>query len=142
GHLGDVINAANRFFESLHLCDRPVVALLDELDALPNRASLDGHDKAWWTSVVTFVLTEVDKLRKAGKPILLLGATNHAEALDPALIRPGRMETHVHFELPTAEDRMAMFRTLLPKTLRDTNIAVLGRLSATATPAQIESWCT
>lgn len=142
GHLGDVINAANRFFESLHLSDRPVVALLDELDALPNRTSLDGHDKAWWTSVVTFVLTEVDKLRKAGKPILLLGATNHAEALDPALIRAGRMETRVHFELPTIEDRMAMFRTLLPKTLRDTNIAVLGRLSATATPAQIESWCT
>lgn len=141
GHLGDVIRAARRFFDEIALAKGPVVGLLDELDALPDRAAMDPSDAQWWTPVVTFTLTEIDRLRQAGKPILLIGATNHFDRLDAALIRPGRLETRVPVLLPDFDDRRRLFASCLSGRIGEDGLATLARLSVLATPAQIESWC-
>src|SRR5690606_16274671 len=109
GHLGDVIRAARRFFDEIALIKGPVVGLMDEIDGLPNRAVMEPKDAQWWTPVVTFVLTEIDRLGQSGKHILLIGATNHFDRLDAALVRPGRLETKVSVLLPDREDRKRLF---------------------------------
>lgn len=141
GHLGDVIRAARRFFDDIALAKGPVLGLLDELDALPNRAVMEPKDAQWWTPVVTFTLTELDRLRQAGKPILLIGATNHFHRLDAALIRPGRLETRVPVLLPDLDERRKLFASRLGGRISDNGLKTLARLSVMATPAQVESWC-
>lgn len=141
GHLGDVIRAARRFFDEIALAKGPVVGLLDEIDGLPNRAVMDPKDAQWWTPVVTFVLTEIDRLRQSGKPVLLIAATNHVDRLDAALIRPGRLETKVPVLLPDVDDRRRLFHGFVGSLLPADATATLARLAVMATPAQIESWC-
>ncbi len=142
GHLGDVIRAARRFFDEIALAKGPVLGLLDELDALPDRAALAPKDQQWWTPVITFVLTEIDRMRKANKSILLIGATNHPDRLDAALVRPGRIEVDVPVLLPDLEDRKRLFEGFVGQTISADGIASLARLAVMATPARIESWCT
>ncbi|MHA6730196.1 AAA family ATPase [Devosia sp. A369] len=141
GHLGDVIRAARRFFDELALAKGPVVGLLDEIDALPNRATMDPEDASWWTPVITFVLTEIDRLRKSGRPVLLLAATNHFNHLDAALVRPGRLERQVSVLPPNETERRAMFATCLGGRIGADGLSTLARLSVLATPAKVESWC-
>ncbi len=141
GNLGDVIRAARQFFDEIALSNRPVVGLLDEIDALPNRAVMDPKDAPWWTAVVNFVLTEIDRLRKAGKPVLLLAATNHFDHLDTALVRPGRLERKMSVLPPNEAERREMFATCLGDKIGDDGLSSLARLSLLATPAAIESWC-
>lgn len=141
GNLGGVVRAARRFFDELALSNTPVVGLIDEIESLPNRAAMDPSDAQWWTPVVTFVLTEIDKLRKSGRSILLLGATNHFQRLDAALVRPGRLEKHVSVLPPDLDDRRAMFANMLGDRIDAGGIATLARLAVLATPARIESWC-
>lgn len=141
GHLGDVIRAARKFFDEIELSNRPIVGLIDEIDSLPNRATLDPSDAQWWTPVVTFVLTELDRIRQSGKPVLLLAATNHFDHLDAALVRPERLERRVSVLAPNEDERRAMFATCLGDMLTADELATLGRLSVLATPARITSWC-
>lgn len=141
GHLGDVIRAARRFFDEVTHATGPVVGLLDEIDALPNRATMDPSDAQWWTPVITFVLTEIDRVRKAGKPVLLLAATNHFGHLDAALIRPGRLEQKVSVLLPDEQERRVLFANCLGDRIGPDWSATLARLAVMATPARIESWC-
>lgn len=141
GHLGDVIRAARRFFDEIEFSGRPIVGLLDEVDALPSRAAMDPSDAQWWTPVITFVLTEIDRLRQSGKPVLLLAATNHFDHLDAALVRPGRLEQQVSVLPPNEQERQAMFATCLGDRIDPDELATLARLSVLATPARIASWC-
>lgn len=141
GHLGDVIRAARKFFDALAHADGPVVGLIDEIDSLPNRAAIDADHSSWWTPVITFVLTEIDRLRKSGKPILLIAATNHADRLDTALVRAGRLERRISVLLPDQGERRAMFGKLLGSKIADKGLSTLARLSVGATPARIGRWC-
>ena len=141
GNLGGVTKAAKSFFESIANAREPgVVGFIDEIDSLPNRAALDARDSQWWTPVVTYVLTEIDALRKADKPVLLVGATNHYLKLDAALIRPGRLETRVPVLLPDEGERREMLRKYLGRRLDEEALSVAARLALDVTPAQIEAW--
>lgn len=102
---------------------------------------MDPKDAQWWTTVVTFVLTEIDNLRKSGKPVLLLGATNHYSRLDAAIVRPGRIEKRISVLPPNETERRAMFAACLGDAAFGEGLSVLARLSPMATPAAIESWC-
>ncbi len=108
---------------------------------MPNRATLSQQDLQWWTSLITFTLTEIDRLRKAGRPILLLAATNHFEHLDAALVRLGRLERRVSVLPPNEQERLALFASCLGSRIGREGLSSLARLSVLATSARIESWC-
>lgn len=141
GHLGDVIRAAQTFYEEIAQAPGPVVALMDEIECLPNRAAMDPKDGTWWSPVVTYTLTEIDKLRKSGRPVLLVGATNHHTRLDAALIRAGRLEQRISVLPPDEAERKALFARFVGDGLAPDQLALLARLAVNATPAQVESWC-
>jgi SpoVK/Ycf46/Vps4 family AAA+-type ATPase len=53
-------------------------------------------------------LTELDGVSDRGD-VFAIGATNRRDLIDPALLRPGRLETHVYLGLPAPESRRAFF---------------------------------
>lgn len=80
---------------------RPCIVFIDEIDALlPTR---DGRD-AMSERIVGQFLTELDGA-VSNHGVIVLGATNRPEAIDPAVLRSGRLEWHVRFELPDALGR-------------------------------------
>lgn len=140
GHLDSVLRAADAFFQTL-LDNAPCLGLLDELEALPDRASLDARHREWWNSVITGVLLMVTRVRESGKPILLIGATNYAERIDAALKRPGRLGRHVLVRPAATEEEVAhLFAYYLGADLDPGQITIAAGLAGTATPAQVEGW--
>ncbi|WP_416839524.1 CDC48 family AAA ATPase [Haloferax sp. DFSO52] len=85
----------------------PSILFFDEIDALAtNRDSL-GSDSGVTERVVSQLLTEMDNA--ADNPnLVVLAATNRRDALDPALLRPGRLETHVEVPAPDIGARRAI----------------------------------
>jgi transitional endoplasmic reticulum ATPase len=84
----------------------PALLFFDEIDAL---APVRGNSNSAVTdSVVAALLTELDGVTARGE-VFAIGATNRKDLVDPALLRPGRLETHLYVGLPVAESRRAFF---------------------------------
>lgn len=84
----------------------PAILFFDEIDAL---APVRGNStNAVTDSVVAALLTELDGVSDRGD-VFAIGATNRRDLVDPALLRPGRLETHLHLGLPAPESRRAFF---------------------------------
>jgi transitional endoplasmic reticulum ATPase len=84
----------------------PAILFFDEIDAL---APVRGNSTNSVTdSVVAALLTEMDGVSDRGD-VFVIGATNRMDLVDPALLRPGRLETHLYLGLPPAESRRAFF---------------------------------
>lgn len=142
GALGGVAKNVRALVDDV-IARAPAVGFLDELDAIPDRATMDNRGRDWWTPVITLVLTELDRLRRCGKPVLLLGATNFYHMLDAALIRAERMQQRVSVFPPTHEDEVIeILRHYVKQDLQDAELAKLARLGLGATPAQIKGWTT
>ncbi|MFI5932555.1 AAA family ATPase [Actinoplanes sp. NPDC051494] len=86
----------------------PTLVFLDEVDALaPTRGqSTDGGTT---DRVVAALLTELDGV-EALRNVVVIGATNRPDLIDPALLRPGRLERLVFVPPPDAEARAAILR--------------------------------
>jgi cell division protease FtsH len=84
----------------------PAIIVFDELDSFAvARGSYQGSGVEH--SMVNQLLTEMDGFRK-DELVFVVGTTNFVESLDPALLRPGRFEFHLHIPFPNAEDRRAI----------------------------------
>jgi cell division protease FtsH len=84
----------------------PAIIVFDELDSFATaRGTYQGSGVEH--SMVNQLLTEMDGFRK-DELVFVVGTTNFVESLDPALMRPGRFEFHLHIPYPTAEDRRAI----------------------------------
>ncbi len=85
----------------------PCVVFVDEIDTLaPARGSFQG-DSGVSDRVVGQLLTELDGLQDCPN-ILLIGATNRPETLDPALLRAGRLDLQLKIDLPDQASRLAI----------------------------------
>ena len=140
GHLGDVIVAAQRAFDQA-AASSPSILFIDELDALPDRATMDNRARDWWLPVVTGLLLMIDRIRSKGSGVVLIGATNYKDRLDAALRRPGRFDRHVEVTPPrTAEELAAVLRHHLRGALPGTDLVDIAQLGLGATGAQAEDW--
>ena len=84
----------------------PSVIVFDELDSFAAaRGTYEGSGVEH--SMVNQLLTEMDGFRRE-ELVFVVGTTNFVEALDPALLRPGRFEFALHIPYPNAEDRRAI----------------------------------
>lgn len=85
----------------------PSLIIFDELDSFASARGM-YHSTGVEHSMVNQLLTEMDGFRKE-ELVFVVGTTNFVEALDPALLRPGRFEFHIHVPFPDADDRRAIF---------------------------------
>lgn len=87
----------------------PSLVFLDEIDALAPRRG-QSFDSGVTDRVVASLLTEMDGIEPL-RDVVVLGATNRPDLIDPALLRPGRLEKLVFVEPPDADARREILRT-------------------------------
>ncbi|SPM29129.1 AAA family ATPase [Mycobacterium terramassiliense] len=87
----------------------PSLVFLDEVDALAPRRG-QSFDSGVTDRVVAALLTELDGIDPL-RDVVVLGATNRPDLIDPALLRPGRLERLVFVEPPDAAARGEILRT-------------------------------
>uniref|UniRef100_V5HWH1 Putative nuclear aaa atpase vcp subfamily protein n=1 Tax=Ixodes ricinus TaxID=34613 RepID=V5HWH1_IXORI len=88
----------------------PCVIFFDELDALCPRRS-DSADGGSASRVVNQLLTEMDGLEPR-KQVFVLAATNRPDIIDPAMLRPGRLDEVLYVGLPSPDERVEILKTL------------------------------
>ncbi len=87
----------------------PSLVFLDEIDALAPRRG-QSFDSGVTDRVVAALLTELDGIEPL-RDVVVLGATNRPDLIDPALLRPGRLEKLVFVDPPDTEARREILRT-------------------------------
>ncbi|MEU5851957.1 AAA family ATPase [Saccharopolyspora shandongensis] len=104
----------------------PTLVFLDEVDALAPRRG-QSSDSGVADRVVAALLTELDGVEPM-RDVVVLGATNRPELVDPALLRPGRLERLVYVPPPDAEAREAILRAAAKNTplASDVDLAALA----------------
>lgn len=106
----------------------PVLIFFDELDALvPRRDGMVSESSA---RVVNTLLTELDGVGNSREGIYVIAATNRPDIIDPAMRRPGRLDTLLYVGLPDAEGRVDILRTLTKKLKNfefDESVAAIAR---------------
>jgi len=120
----------------------PCIVFFDEIDALlPTRGtgSFDSHVSE---RVLSQFLAELDGVEEL-KGVLVLGATNRLDILDPAVLRPGRFDEVVEIPMPDEEERKEIFRVhLRGKPLEPgVNLSDLASRTEGFTGADIASVC-
>jgi cell division protease FtsH len=86
----------------------PSIIVFDELDSFASaRGTYTGSGVEH--SMVNQLLTEMDGFRKE-ELVFVIGTTNFVEILDPALLRPGRFEFHLHIPYPDNDDRREILK--------------------------------
>lgn len=86
----------------------PAIIFIDEIDAVGRRRGSGmggGHDEREQT--LNQILVEMDGF-ETGTNVIVLAATNRADVLDPALLRPGRFDRRTNIMLPERKDRLAI----------------------------------
>lgn len=83
------------------------IIFIDEIDALGSRASMGNDSERLGT--LNQMLSEMDGINSNGQ-VLVVGATNFADRLDPALVRPGRFDKKLHIPLPDRTTRRALMQ--------------------------------
>ncbi len=86
----------------------PCIIFFDEIDALAPRRGM-GADSHVTERVVSQLLTELDGLEEL-KDVVVIAATNRPDIIDPALLRPGRIERHIYIPPPDREARKEIFK--------------------------------
>lgn len=86
------------------------VIIIDEIDAIMRQrgAGEESAARAVYDGVTTQMLSYMDGI-KGGNNLLIIGLTNRLDALDTALLRPGRFEVQIRFPLPDAAGRKEIF---------------------------------
>jgi transitional endoplasmic reticulum ATPase len=120
----------------------PAIIFLDELDALaPIRGTAMGEPHVT-ERVVNQLLSELDGLEEL-RGVVIIGATNRPDIIDPALLRPGRFDEMILVPVPDARTRSEIFRVHTKKMALadDVNIDELISITEDFTGADISAVC-
>jgi AFG3 family protein len=102
----------------------PSIIFIDEIDTVGRVRgkvlSMQSNDER--ESTLNQLLAEMDGFGP-NTGVIVLAATNRADILDPALLRPGRFDRHIHLDLPNKQERSEIFRVHLKPLLLDQSVS-------------------
>lgn len=120
----------------------PSIVFIDEIDALAARRSQnDSSTQADNNKTVNALLSYLDGLEEQSEPVFVIGATNNPELLDPAIVRPGRLDTPIMCDLPDVsarEDFLRKFSKDYGVSFSDTEIEAFVSLTMGLSGADME----
>merc|ERR1719301_333386 len=94
----------------------PCVLFFDELDSIARaRGSSGGDAGGAGDRVINQILTEMDGMG-AKKSVFIIGATNRPDIIDPAVLRPGRLDQLIYIPLPDEGSRLNILKSVLRKS--------------------------
>jgi len=138
-YVGESARLVNEIFTTARKYS-PTVIFIDEIDAIRKRDDHNAH-----VPLINALLTELDGF-KDSSGIVVIGATNRIEAIDKALLRPGRLGKHLYIGTPRGKkERVDLLKHYLKKVIlpKDSNdeevLSRLLRLTAGLSPAKIKA---
>ncbi|KAJ4829056.1 AAA ATPase cdc48 [Turnera subulata] len=107
-----------------------------------NRGNSHGDAGGAADRVLNQLLTEMDGL-SAKKAVFVIGATNRPDIIDPALLRPGRLDQLIYIPLPDESSRLQIFKACLRKSpvSKDVNLQALAKFTEGFSGADITEIC-
>jgi cell division protease FtsH len=111
----------------------PCIVFIDEIDAIGRSRGkgtyvTGANDER--ESTLNQLLTEMDGFG-TNSGVIVLAATNRADMLDPALLRPGRFDRHIYLELPNLKERQEIFKVHIKPLILDKVIDIHSLASQT-----------
>ncbi|WFU10927.1 AAA family ATPase [Rhizobium sp. CB3090] len=137
GYLGDTLKAMEASFAEAKAA-KGAVLLIDELDSIGDRRRIGNAHRYYETTVVNALLELTDGVGRL-EGVILLGATNYPDRIDPALRRSGRFETHIVLDPPTAQERAEIASFHLGGRIRPEDMRTVTDHFKRATAADLES---
>ncbi|MCY0902622.1 MAG: AAA family ATPase [Firmicutes bacterium] len=118
------------------------IVFIDEIDVVGGKRG--GHSHQEYDQTLNQLLTEMDGMQTTQSPmVLVMAATNRADILDSALLRPGRFDRQIKVDLPDREGRLHILRiqTQDKPLASDVDLEHIARESYGFSGAQLESLC-
>lgn len=137
GHLDDTLKAMRKSFEEAS-ANRPSILFIDEFDGIADRSRIAGTvHETYWAQVINFLLELIDGHDRL-EGVVVIGATNYPEGIDPALLRPGRIDRHIQIALPDTEERKHLARSCFGAHLSDAELNAIAAATAGLTGASFQ----
>lgn len=135
-YVGESERAVRELFKRAR-SSTPCILFFDEMDSLVPRRSSASTDAG--VRVVNTLLTELDGAQDRSG-IFVIGTTNRPDMIDGAILRPGRLDVQLFVDLPTAEERVDILRTIYKTCHTDPTAVELDRLQGVATDPRCENF--
>jgi ATP-dependent Zn protease len=120
GHLGDLLKAMRASFTEAR--ERtPSILFIDEVDAVGDREKDRSHNQQYHVEVVSALLEQLDGAEKR-EGVVVVGACNNPERLDPALTRAGRLDRHIRIPFPDKVARLGILHWHLRADLKNSDL--------------------
>jgi transitional endoplasmic reticulum ATPase len=139
--VGESERAVREVFRKARMAS-PAIIFFDEFDALVPRRGMGYADQGVSERVISQLLTEMDGIIGL-ENIVVIGATNRPDILDPAVLRPGRFDKLIYVPSPDEKARLEIFRVYtknMPLT-GEVSIEALASLTKGYSGADIEAVC-
>ncbi|WP_457550052.1 CDC48 family AAA ATPase [Archaeoglobus sp.] len=137
--LGESEKAVRKIFKKARQV-APCIIFFDEIDAIAGMRGLEENRAV--ERVVNQLLTELDGLEEL-EGVVVIGATNRPDIIDPALLRPGRFDRLVYVRPPDKKSRLAIFKihTRNMPLAEDVDLEELADMTEGYVGADIEAVC-
>jgi len=140
-YVGESEKGVREVFEKAR-SNAPTVVFFDEIDSIAGERGQHSGDSGVGERVVSQLLTELDGLEEL-EDVVVIATTNRPDLIDQALIRPGRLDRHVHVPVPDEEGRRKIFQvhTEHKPLADDVDLDRLARRTQGYVGADIEAVC-
>lgn len=121
----------------------PCVLFFDELDSVAkSRGGSVGDAGGAADRVINQILTEMDGMGSK-KNVFIIGATNRPDIIDPAILRPGRLDQLIYIPLPDEGSRLAILKSCLRKSplAKDVSLDYIGKVTQGFSGADLTEIC-
>jgi len=106
-YVGESEKGVREVFEKAR-ANAPTVVFFDEIDAMAGERGRTSSDSGVGERVVSQLLTELDGLEEL-EDVVVIATTNRPDLIDPALLRPGRLDRHINVPVPDRDARQRIF---------------------------------
>lgn len=118
----------------------PAILFIDELDGISSRERLRGEHVEYWSQVVNLLLECLAGIEDR-EGVVVVGATNHVDKIDPAVLRAGRMDHHIELLKPDVRTLANIFRHHVGPTVLSGHDLIEAALAARGgTGADVQAW--
>ncbi|MEM0200850.1 MAG: CDC48 family AAA ATPase [Candidatus Micrarchaeaceae archaeon] len=140
-YVGESEKTVREIFRKARLA-APCIIFIDEIDAIAHSRGSGEDDTRVTERVVDTMLTEMDGLQEL-KNVVVLGATNRPEEVDPALLRPGRFDKIIEIPMPDENARFEILKVHTKKMPldKDVNLERISEITENYTGAELENIC-